>query len=188
MPPPATLEPIRAHKAGWVLIAPDRIRARFAGLSVHLPYSADDVAGCAPERCRTDGAHDAPDRDGSCGFHGTAQDPISWLVPDAALLDVELFGRVVRHERGWRASRQRVLGAAFLRACRECRGPAAMLVALPSDVVDGWWTVGARCLRCVDAFDDDAISPAHLAGLLGTEVSWADEPTTSEALRYLRAA
>jgi hypothetical protein len=189
-----TLEPIRARKAAWVLITPDRTAGHFAGLSVHLGYQADDLARCAPDRCQGTEQHDPPHRDSSCGFHSAVHDPVSWLLPDAVLLDVELFGRVIRHERGWRASRQRVLGAAFPRACREYRHreDGADLVTLPSRVLGGWWTVGSRCQPCSQRLrtptEGRPITMGELAGILGTEVSWADPATTNEALRYLRAA
>lgn len=187
-------EPIRGRKAAWVLVARDRTEAWFAGISVTVPYGADDVARCAPDRCPAPGAYEAPHREGGCGFHSATLDPVSWLVPDAVLLDVELFGRVIRHERGWRASRQRVLGAQFPRVCRECQRQEAspVLVTLPSRVVDGWWTVGTRCVRCAWRLrtpgQGEPIAAADLAGLLGTEASWMDESTTTEAMRYLRAA
>ena len=73
-------------------------------------------------------AHDAPEPDCHCGFyavndreHLTEQDG-SW-----PLLEVELFGRVIVHEKGFRAQRQRVRCCTVPNACVYCGDEAVGL-------------------------------------------------------------
>lgn len=133
--------------------------------------------------------HPAPHPHGTCGFYGATGDPLDWMMPQAALLDVELYGRVVRHERGWRASRQRVLGARFARGCVDClaREARPALVTRRDPLGSPRLLVAARCGRCVAVWrspsDGELVAPAELAGLLGTEVSWLDETTSAHVLR-----
>lgn len=177
------------RKAGLVLLTEDRTSARFVGLSVHQPYRAEATACCCTERCPVDRVHEAPHAAGTCGFHGTSDDPLGWIIPESAILEVELYGRVIRHERGWRASRQRVLGARFVRGCMSCCAydPQARLVTVPAPVVERALLVGPRCRRCAAVWRwpsmGEGIGLADLAGLLGTEVSWADEATSREVCR-----
>lgn len=187
--PRRQVRPIRTRKTGWVLLAPDRSSGRFGGLSAGVPYEAHDRARCARERCPVGDNHDAPHLHGTCGFHGSALDPFGWMLPDAALLDVELFGRVIRHERGWRASGQRVLGAGFVRGCASCLQsvPRPALVPVPSPVDTRGMLVAPRCARCARIWRSDAhdteLSAGELAGLLQTEVSWLDAATSERILR-----
>lgn len=172
-----------------MLLAADRRLGRFAGLSVGAPYTAHDRAHCFRERCPVDGNHPAPHPRGSCGFYGSTGDPLEWMLPEAALLDVELFGRVIRHERGWRAEGQRVLGARFVHGCAACLRPTAdpVLVTAPAPVDTGGLLVSPRCPRCARVWRaptwGEVLEPAELAGLLGTEVTWLD---TSDSARVLR--
>ena len=61
-------------------------------------------------RCPLEG-HDAPGADCSCGFYAVADDTQLWRLgadePELAVLDVELAGRVIEHDHGYRASDQR---------------------------------------------------------------------------------
>lgn len=183
-------DPIVTRKASWVLLSADRSTGRFGGLSVGIPYTAHDRARCLPERCPVGHSHAAPHLRGTCGFYGNADDHFSWMLPDAALLDVEFFGRIIRHERGWRAAGQRVLGARFVRGCAAClrTGSDARLVTVPSPVNSRGALVAPRCARCAriwrsDTYGDE-LSPAQLGGLLCTEVSWLDEVSSDEVLRH----
>ncbi|HVL99034.1 MAG TPA: hypothetical protein VM324_07065 [Egibacteraceae bacterium] len=182
-------DPIRVLKAGWVLLAADRRSGRFAGLSVGAPYRAHDRARCFRERCPVDGNHAAPHPRGTCGFYGSTGDPLAWMLPEAALLDVELFGRVIRHERGWRAGGQRVLGVRFLHGCAACLRPVTgpLLVTAPAPVDTRGVLVAPRCARCAQVWRSpsygDVLEPAELAGLLGTEVSWLDPVRSARVLQ-----
>ena len=182
-------EPSRGEKVALVLLSPDRRRARFSGLAVSSTYGPEATARCSAQRCPVGGEHPAPHPAGTCGFHATTDDPLGWMLPEAALLEVELFGRIIRHERGWRASRQRVLGARFLRACMSCYAFAvdAVLVTAPAPMDQRALMVAPRCRRCAEAWRwpdvGETVSMADLAGLLGTEVSWAADAVTREVLR-----
>lgn len=182
-------QPPRGEKAALVLLSPDRRRARFSGLAVAATYDADATARCSRQRCPVAGEHEVPHAAGTCGFHATTDDPLGWMLPESALLQVELYGRIIRHERGWRAARQRVLGARFLQACMSCYSPApdAVLVTAPAPTDQRALLVGPRCPRCADAWRwpdaGERVAMADLAGLLGTEVCWADEAVSREVLR-----
>ena len=68
--------------------------------------------------------HDAPDADCSCGFYAVADDTHLWRLgadePELAVLDVELAGRVIEHDHGYRASHQRVTHVRFHGVCVRC--------------------------------------------------------------------
>lgn len=57
--------------------------------------------------------HAAPDAECRCGFYALPDKPAPH--PTYACLEIELFGRVIEHERGYRAEKQRVLGATIAR-------------------------------------------------------------------------
>lgn len=181
LPARASVEPVAVRKAAWTLVSPDRRAGRFAGMSVGLAYRAHDRAHCQRERCPVQGNHSAPHPRGTCGFYGSTGDPLGWMMPESALLDVELFGRVIRHERGWRAGGQRVLGASFVRGCMACVTYVERpeLVAVPAPAATRSLLVAPRCTRCARVWrapgEGEPLSPGELAGLLGTEVGWLDE-------------
>ena len=68
--------------------------------------------------------HEAPDADCSCGFYAVADDTHLWRLgadePELAVLDVELAGRVIEHDHGYRASDQRVVNVRFHGVCVRC--------------------------------------------------------------------
>jgi hypothetical protein len=68
--------------------------------------------------------HAAPAADCSCGFYAVADDTQLWRLgadePELAVLDVELAGRVIEHDHGYRASDQRVTSVRFHGACVRC--------------------------------------------------------------------
>jgi hypothetical protein len=68
--------------------------------------------------------HDAPEADCSCGFYAVADDTQLWRLgadePELAVLDVELAGRVIEHDHGYRASDQHVRSVRFHGACVRC--------------------------------------------------------------------
>jgi hypothetical protein len=81
-------------------------------------YGAVAEATCALED------HRAPDARCSCGFYAVADEASLWRLgadePELAVLDVELAGRVIEHDHGFRASDQRVLGVRFHGVCVRC--------------------------------------------------------------------
>ena len=100
---------------GWRVWCVTRTRSGFRLASVIRddvwPVDAELVAGC-------DSGHSAPYEDCACGIHAT-RDPeavLSYLrgrdepaTVARVLGRVQLWGRVVEHERGWRAERARAL-------------------------------------------------------------------------------
>jgi hypothetical protein len=127
LPSSVRADPLLGRKAALIVLNHARSQAHFLGLSVNVPYGSDDSARCLEGRCPVLGEHEVPHPDGSCGFHATTEDPLQWFMPEVALLHVEFFGRVIRHERGVRASHQRVLGAAFVLVDLLIDGPIGLL-------------------------------------------------------------
>jgi hypothetical protein len=88
-------------------------------------YGVDAEAECPLQM------HDAPQLDCSCGFHATTDDDhltrLGVDEPDVALLRVELAGHVVEHERGFRASHQRIREVRVHGTCVRCGAAAAVL-------------------------------------------------------------
>jgi hypothetical protein len=76
-------------------------------------------------------AHAAPALDCSCGFHATVDDEhlarLGADEPDVALLDVELAGHVIEHERGFRASHQHTREVRVHGVCVRCGHAAEVL-------------------------------------------------------------
>ena len=76
-------------------------------------------------------AHAAPALDCRCGFHATVDDEhlarLGADEPDVALLDVELAGHVIEHERGYRASHQRTREVRVHGVCVRCGRRAEVL-------------------------------------------------------------
>src|SRR3954447_2441901 len=90
------------------------------------PYSAVSRAVCELGE-----PHAAPDADCTCGFYAVGDDDDLWRLgggdPELVVLDVELSGRVIEHEHGYRASDQRVRGVSIPRRCVRCGREAALL-------------------------------------------------------------
>jgi hypothetical protein len=163
-------EPIRAWKTGG-------IRLNVEGGAVFVPaahtrafYHAIDTAVCTV--CKEDDRHDAPKLDCTCGFYAMkTREGVDWHGP---LYEVELYGRVIEGEFGYRAEKQRVLCAHLPETCK-C-GKACDSIATALD------TVGVGCAECmaweIDMLTAKTTSPvdikplalADLAAALGTEV------------------
>ena len=137
------------------------------------PYSAEATATCAMD-------HAGPSPSCRCGFH--AMQDIPALLAAAALtpaefsrhaiLEVELGGRVVHHERGYRGQQQRILRASFLEVCHSCISDAMMIT--PADALclldhDGATIVVPVCADHADR----PIAPPDVGGVIGTEVAWS---------------
>jgi hypothetical protein len=89
------------------------------------PYHAVDRAICPLHR------HDAPHAGCSCGFYAVPDDQALWRLgadqPDLARVDVELAGRVIEHDHGYRASDQRALSVEMHHGCARCGARADVL-------------------------------------------------------------
>jgi hypothetical protein len=69
-------------------------------------------------------SHDAPQADCSCGFYAVADEGQLWRLgadePELAVVEVELSGRVIEHDHGYRASHQRVRALRVHGVCVRC--------------------------------------------------------------------
>jgi hypothetical protein len=128
----------------------------------------------AKAECPFGRGHDAPEPACTCGFYAVETDDELWRLgcdePDLAVLEVELSGRVIEHEHGYRASHQRVRAIRMHRRCSRC-GRAAELLHRRR-----FGTLVPSCARCARrpvtldeasasigttlAFDDDDATPA----------------------------
>ena len=129
--------------------------------------------------------HEAPSANCSCGFYAVReQDEAAADLHGVVLLEVELYGRVIVHENGYRAERQRVLSVRVPRQCSSwlC-ATDAMCVALSTEEVAGYRGTSTRsvilpfCRDHAALTDHDVLhtpsSLSDIAALLGTEVRWA---------------
>ncbi len=68
--------------------------------------------------------HDAPQADCSCGFYAVADEGQLWRLgadePELAVVEVELSGRLIEHDHGYRASDQRVRALRVHGVCVRC--------------------------------------------------------------------
>lgn len=81
-------------------------------------YGAVAIASCALAD------HAAPHVDCSCGFYAVADEAQLWRLgadePELVVLDVELAGRLIEHDHGFRASDQRVRSVRCHGVCVRC--------------------------------------------------------------------
>jgi hypothetical protein len=147
-----------------------------------LPYAAEGHAECVGG-----GDHAAPATDCTCGFYAaydadglmTLLQPSHGALAGAALLSVELGGVEIAGPQAVRAEQQRVLGAQIMPLCPLCDA------AQPSSAPPGlyaWTTGGSATHRWVVPLceshaqlsrDIRRLSLGDVAGMLGTEVTWA---------------
>jgi hypothetical protein len=111
--------PIRARKLARLGVEQQRVVLRPAFYrQLGEAYGARAQATCALSD------HEAPDADCSCGFYAVADDAQLWRLgadePELGVVDVELSGRVIEHDHGYRASHQRVTGVRFHGVCVRC--------------------------------------------------------------------
>lgn len=199
----------RGWKCAQLLISPDRRAARFAGISIGCSYRADDTGTCVRHR-----SHHVPELSCECGFYAffDREQAVELLgrrggaaggTVVRSLLEVELTGTVVEHERGYRAEHQRVLGVVVLPWCADCAGDGRLvraaafgtdgapalsasewggLPALLGDrlhpeirLLEEWSCLRPLCELCAVAQERrQVLSLADVAGGLGTEVRWMD--------------
>jgi hypothetical protein len=200
-PPPLDLpsrqqvDTIRAFKLAQLVAVDGRVK--FQGAGSRVLYEGDDVASCEKDKVGWGGFsflgdHEVPDPRCTCGFYGVPHKHAKEVMADYqsgtfCRLEVELFGRVIKHERGYRAQRQRVLSVAVLRRCHTI-GPVQ---------AQGGFTIwsgqgGGGEVKCsnramglrVDAGNVVPSCGSHaplgfapltdVAQMLGTEVRWVD--------------
>ena len=190
-----SVDPQRAYKVALLLAEPDGRRVILGGITQGRAYVVEDEAACPRARC------ESPGLDCVCGFYALkdrseAEDLLASNYPlrtawNGALLTVELEGRVLQYERGYRAQRQRVLRVEVGPQCTRClrRGEVRQATAIGGRPVERREVVlggsgrlhepAARVpLRPVCAehapVGEDAVvmNLAELANRLGTEVRW----------------
>ena len=125
--------------------------------------------------------HPAPAVDCSCGFHAVnrVEDlaDTTKVFADFLVLDVELSGTVIEHERGYRAEQQSIMRVRFPSTCWRCVAPASHVYAGRT-----WRSLCADCAgRCRGT---TALRRADATALLGIDVAFVDRPR--EPLRWRR--
>ena len=169
----AQAEPIRAWKRADLAVchAPDvPAEVHFEGIGIATHYGPDATA--YHPGYDDHGDHAAPDPTGGCRQCGFWAKSDRGEIDDCsgiATLEVELFGTVVEHERGWRASRQRVLCVWVDHDCARCCDPNAKATGFWVDSADN---LSPRCAKCMPL---GLVSLADVASLLGCEIRWADD-------------
>jgi hypothetical protein len=120
---PVQDEPLRGVKAGRVAVLPSGV----AFTALHAGHATGNPVAYAPQAemtclcgyaeqpsvmgvVRSPRWHERPEpKDGHCGFYAWKPgQPFSWTA-GTWLLEVDLYGRVIEHEHGYRAQKQRVL-------------------------------------------------------------------------------
>lgn len=138
-------------------------------------HSCDDDGLCygpkATAKCAYGESHSAPDEDCQCGFYAFRTD-----VPMPAhtrprtnqwLLEVRISGKVVVHENGYRAERQRVVSVSPPSRCACERGAPTVVVAQGRAVSALCVVCAAAAVSCDGAL---AIGVSRLEELLGVPV------------------
>jgi hypothetical protein len=162
--------PILAHRAARVVMLPDgtvRFRPVYASLRFAPPFLFDGHATCFAQEMRGRSAnveypHDAPEPAGqcTCGFYAVPADVDADHDSYKMTVDllVELYGRIIVHAKGYRASFQRVLECRLL-PCRApfrpgvlvgvgqnaCRNPVTTIGWSPTTRYDTRRLYDARC-------------------------------------------
>ena len=112
--------------------------------------------------------HIAPTVDCTCGFYAVPElhelTDVTEHHPRSVVLEVELAGTVVEHERGMRGEQQTVLAMLFPGHCDRCRRPATHLRRGKV-----WHSV---CGNCATRAPDDVVSRADATALLGVDVGF----------------
>lgn len=177
-------EPIKAWKSAGLRWDPKQRRLRLASTGAgvdmyeveaeavhHDPYwhgtdcpvwdDDDDDVVC---ECTPPEPHSAPDPTGqcrSCGFYAVAERP---MASGGFLLEVELYGRVIRHAKGYRAQYQRVLAVHVPPFCESCV-PHQRAVGLS-------WDDNYLQPYCLKHRPFGRVSLGEVAQYLGCELRW----------------
>lgn len=159
------LGPLRGHKLAYPLLSVDGRAAAFRGIwsSAQPVYRVRDSASCF-----WNNRHDPPIRRCGCGFYCLDSFDAARAMAcegryrSTVILEVELSGRFIRYEQGYRYSDQRVL-TVHLNRC-ECGRPASVLVDSGTGTT-GWLQLEPSCSRC--NVRKEAMSPSEFGTLLG---------------------
>ena len=124
--------------------------------------------------------HDAPQADCSCGFYAVADEGQLWRLgadePELAVVEVELSGRIIEHDHGYRASDQRVRAVRVHGVCVRC-GQRAEVFAQRR-----FGGLVPACRRCARR----PLEPDTVSDALGVPVRFTtdDPPPTGVATRF----
>lgn len=181
--------PILAYKVANLAWLPNR-GARFAPLNQGGTYTADEESECRagmmsgfivstsvfgvpspPVVPSSAGKSHSPDPSCTCGFYACTD--LSMLDGGMAVLEVELSGRVIVCERGYRAGHQRVIRA-HLRGCHYC-GFTPSVVSFEDN-----YTLQLRCDQHAIP-NAPSLSIADLGSALGVPVDVESSVKTREA-------
>ena len=168
--------PIAARKLARLGVEQDRVVLRPAFYrQLGEAYGALAQATCALSD------HEAPDADCSCGFYAVADDTQLWRLgadePELGVVDVELSGRVIEHDHGYRASHQRVTHVQFHGVCVRC-GKRAETFAQRR-----FGGLVPSCRRCAPR----PVEPEEVSASLEVPVSFStDEPAPASIATRLR--
>lgn len=140
-------------------------------------YGVDATATCrGPDRFQHPD-HPSPDWGCRCGFYALAERP-EFYEYGIFLARVELFGTVIEGDRGWRASRQRVLGLQARPIC-----PFGDRCSRPVGFLTDYGHLFPVCAHHGHLYKDlyrrtPLLTLADLSAAIGTEVTWGpDLPT-----------
>jgi hypothetical protein len=125
--------------------------------------------------------HEAPHARCSCGFYAVADDAQLWRLgadePALVVLDVELAGRVIEHEHGFRASDQRVRSVRCHGACVRCGRRASVFTERH------FGSLVPSCDRCAR----HPMTAEEVSASLGVPVAFTtDEPAHASLSARLR--
>ena len=126
--------------------------------------------------------HRAPAVDCTCGFHAVSTidglTRVTTVLADSVILDVELGGLVIEHERGVRAEEQAVLGVGFPDRCSWCSAEASVVV--PGRL---WRSACAACsTRRTQGRTQRVLTRAEATAELGVDVSFVPAPAEPRQL------
>lgn len=170
--------PLRGHKLAYPMLSGDGRAAGFRGVwsSAQPVYGVRDTAVCFWNH-----RHSPPERRCGCGFYCFHSSDAARAMAcegqyrSTVILDVDLFGRFIRYEEGFRYSDQRIL-AVHLNRC-PCGRPATVLVDSGAGIT-GWLQLQPCCRRCSGS--KQTITPARFGGLLGDRALIKADATPSD--------
>lgn len=182
-------QPILAYKTALLLwqYGDESCGPGLSSLFTGNAYTASDHAECRVGHMGyTISAHATPSIGCTCGFYAVRdrEKIVSHAQEGAVLLDVELFGRVIVFEHGYRAERQRILrvGVAGCWYCNAASAHVATVAPTP------WERAKSNALvpMCAEhlplAKANVAYSLSELAGRLGAPVGY--EPAVTVSHQY----
>lgn len=174
------LDPIVAHKVARIVKTGSGFSLAGAAYAVP-PYRMTDVARHLGPNWRSS-PHALETC--TCGFYAVpslrqALEVRRWLSTAEAVLKVELYGKIVRHERGYRAEKQRVLEVTLWPLCRCNRAATSLWVSTVSPLLI------PMCRACLDQLPlpdrlervkrRHLVSLADLANAWSMDVRWLTE-------------